>query len=65
MGGAEDPKPIALDTLVYFVGTEIFSWGVPVVLAINLAAFLMMATQTSRNLWRIDHEPGVDGAPRP
>jgi phosphatidylglycerophosphate synthase len=56
---------IALNTFVYFAGTEIFSWGVPVVLALNVAAFLMMAVQTSRNLWRIDVETNVDGAPRP
>ncbi len=56
---------IALNTFVFFVGTEIFSWGVPVVLGLNLAAFLMMATQTSRNLWQIDYDTNVDNAPRP
>ena len=56
---------IALNTFVYFVGTEIFSWGVPVVLGLNLAAFLMMATQTSRNLWQIDYDTNIDNAPRP
>lgn len=55
---------IALNTLVFFVGTAIFSWGVPVVLALNLAAFLMMAIQTSRNLWQIDRDANVDNAPR-
>ena len=55
---------IALNTFVVFAGTDIFSWGVPVVLALNVAAFVMMAAQTSTNLWRIDREANVDGAPR-
>ncbi len=56
---------IALNTFVYFVGTDIFSWGVPVVVALNLVAFLVLAVQTSRNLWQIDYEANVDNAPRP
>jgi phosphatidylglycerophosphate synthase len=56
---------VALNTLVFVAGTEIFSWGVPVVLGLNVAAFLVMAVQTGRNLWRIDFETNVDGAPRP
>ncbi len=56
---------IALNTFVYFAGTAIFSWGVPLILALNVAAFLMMVVQTSRNLWAIDYEANVDGAPRP
>ncbi len=55
---------IALNTFVYFVGTEIFSWGVPVIVGLNLVAFVVMAAQTSQNLWRIDYEANVDGAPR-
>lgn len=55
---------IALNTFVVFAGTDIFSWGVPVVLALNVAAFVMMAVQTSTNLWRIDQDANVDGAPR-
>lgn len=56
---------IALDTLVVVVGTEIFSWGVPLVVALNLVAFAVLTVQSSRNLWRIDYEANVDGAPRP
>ncbi len=56
---------IALNTFVYFVGTEIFSWGVPLIVALNVVAFLTMAVQTSRNLWQIDYEANVDNAPRP
>ncbi len=56
---------IALNTFVYFAGTEIFSWGVPLVVALNVAAFLVLTVQTSKNLWQIDYEANVDGQPRP
>ena len=55
---------IALNTFVAAVGTEIFSWGVPVVVGLNAVALVVLTAQTSRNLWRIDHEANVDGAPR-
>ena len=55
---------IALNTLVAAAGTAIFSWGVPVIVAINLMAFLILAGQTSKNLWAIDYEANVDGNPR-
>ncbi len=55
---------IALNTLVAAAGTAIFSWGVPVIVAINLMAFLILANQTSKNLWAIDYEANVDGNPR-
>ncbi|NNF52961.1 MAG: hypothetical protein HKN03_00820 [Acidimicrobiales bacterium] len=55
---------IALNTFVAAAGTAIFSWGVPVVVAINLMAFLILAGQTSKNLWAIDYEANVDGNPR-
>lgn len=56
---------IALNTFVSIVGTAIFSWGVPMVVALNVAAFVLLAAQTSRELWRIDVEANVDNAPRP
>jgi len=56
---------IALNTFVWLVGTEIFSWGVPVIVGLNVAALLMLAVQTSRNLWQIDYDTNIDGAPRP
>ncbi len=56
---------IALNTLVWWVGTEVFSWGVPVVLVLNLVAFVILAAQTSKQLWKIDYETNVDNAPRP
>ncbi|MGH1505764.1 MAG: CDP-alcohol phosphatidyltransferase family protein [Acidimicrobiales bacterium] len=56
---------IALNTFVVFAGTEIFSWGVPVVVALNVVTFLVLVMQSSRMLWQIDYEANVDGAPRP
>lgn len=56
---------IALNTFVVFAGTDIFSWGVPVILALNVVAFVTMAAQTSRNLWQIDVEADVDGSRMP
>ncbi len=56
---------IALDTVVVFAGTELFSWGVPAVVALNVAALAALAAQTSRTLWAIDREANVDHAPRP
>lgn len=55
---------IALNTFVAFVGTTIFSWGVPLIVAINLIAFAILAGQTSKNLWQIDYEANVDNAER-
>ncbi len=56
---------VALNTFVFFIGTDVFSWGVPVIVALNLVAFVVLAAQTSKNLWRIDYEANVDGQPRP
>ncbi len=55
---------IALNTIVAAAGTAIFSWGVPVIVAINLMAFLILAGQTGKNLWAMDYEANVDGNPR-
>ena len=55
---------IAVNTLVYLIGTAVFSWGVPVVLAVNIAALLMLVWQTSTQLWSLDYEANVDNAPR-
>jgi len=53
---------IALNTFVVFAGTEIFWWGVPLVLALNGVALAILLTQTSKNLWAIDEAANVDGA---
>lgn len=56
---------VALNTFVAFMGTGVFSWGVPAVVALNVAALSVLAIQTSNTLWRVDYEANVDGAPRP
>ena len=56
---------IALNTLVFFTGTGIFSWGVPVILAANVMSFLVMTIQSSRAIWQLDQEANVDDQPRP
>ena len=56
---------IALNTFVVFAGTDIFSWGVPVVLGLNVVSFLVLTVQSSRAIWQIDHEADVDGRSRP
>jgi len=45
---------IALNTFVYFVGESVFWWGVPMVLAINILALVVLVWQTHKNLWAID-----------
>jgi len=35
------------------------------VLGLNIVALVIMAAQTSAQLWRIDYETNVDDAPRP
>lgn len=53
---------IALNTFVYFVGNEVFWWGVPAVLALNVLALTVLTVQTSRTLWGMDKAANVDGA---
>ena len=56
---------IAINTFVYFAGTELFTWGVPVILGLNVAAFALMTIQSSRTLWQLDYEANVHNHPRP
>lgn len=56
---------IAINTFVYFSGTDLFTWGVPVILALNVVAFIVMTLQASRTLWQLDYEANVDNQPRP
>ena len=56
---------IALNTFVFFAGTDLFSWGVPVILGMNAAVLLMMVVQSSKAIWQLDYEANVDGQPRP
>ena len=55
---------VALNTFVFFVGNEVFWWGVPAVLALNVFALVVLVKGTSDNLWRIDREADVDGRNR-
>jgi len=52
---------VALNTLVFFVGNQIFWWGVPVVLALNVLALIVLTHNTSRHLWALDRAANVDG----
>ncbi|MDH3681967.1 MAG: hypothetical protein OEV40_18670 [Acidimicrobiia bacterium] len=45
---------IALNTFVFYAGEEVFWWGVPVVLAVNVLALTVLVWQTHKNLWAID-----------
>ena len=56
---------IVLNTVVTIIGTAVFSWGVPLVVALNAVAFIVLATQASQNIWAIDYEANVDGQERP
>ena len=56
---------IALNTFVFFAGTELFSWGVPVILAVNAVAFLVMTVQSSRTIRQLDYVANVDNQPSP
>lgn len=56
---------VAINTIVFYTGTAILSWGAPLVLGLNVAAFVLMTVQTSRELWQLDYEANVDNQPRP
>ena len=45
---------VALNTLVFFSGTGIFSWGVPAVLGAHVIALVIVAHGVQRTLWRLD-----------
>ncbi len=45
---------IALNTFVYFAGTQVFWWGVPIVLALNIVVMVGLVWQTHKTLWAID-----------
>ena len=45
---------IALNTIVFFAGNEIFWWGVPLVLAGNVVVMTLLVWQTHKQLWAID-----------
>ncbi len=47
---------IALNTIVFFVGTQVLVWGLPLVLALNVVVLLVLVHQTQKRLWFIDQK---------
>ena len=45
---------IALNAIVYYAGNSIFWWGLPVVLAANVAVLVLLTWRTHSRLWAID-----------
>ena len=45
---------IAINTIIYFAGNEIFWWGLPLILALNVVVLVRLAWQSSNQLWAID-----------
>lgn len=45
---------IALNVLIWFVGNEIFWWGLPVVLIGNVIVMVALAWQSHKQLWEMD-----------
>ncbi len=45
---------IALNTFVFFAGPSVFWWGLPLVLALNLAVLVFLVYTTHCKLWAID-----------
>lgn len=45
---------IAVNTFVYYAGPTVFWWGLPLVLAVNVATLVTLAVRTSNRLWTID-----------
>lgn len=53
---------IVLNTFVVIAGTAMFSWGVPVIVALNAAVLAVLVGQTSKNLWQLDYDADVDNS---
>ncbi len=45
---------VALNTFVFFAGTQVLTWGVPVMLGASAIGLAVMAFDTHRSLWAID-----------
>ncbi len=52
---------IAINTILFFTGTDLFSWAVPLTLACNVIAIAFVAWRTQLHLWHVDAEANVDG----
>lgn len=53
---------IALNTFVFFAGTQVLAWGLPVVLGLNLVVLLALVHQTQKRLWAIDKAARLSAA---
>lgn len=45
---------IALNVIVFFTGTGVFSWGVPLILALNVVVLVRLVWETHKTIWAID-----------
>ena len=45
---------IPVAAIVFFAGNEVFWWGVPLILALNVAVLVALVWQTHKKLWAID-----------
>lgn len=45
---------IALNTFVFYAGNQVFWWGVPAILALNLVVMVGLVWKTHKELWAID-----------
>ncbi len=56
---------IAINTVVFFTGTELFTWAVPLALVGHVAAIAFIAWRTQLVLWRFDARANADGTSNP
>lgn len=54
---------IAINTVLFFTGTGLFSWAVPLALVGHVAAIAFIAWRTQLHLWRLDAQADVDRSP--
>lgn len=45
---------IAMNLFIWFAGTDVFSWGVPLILVGNVVVMVGLVWQTHKQLWAID-----------
>ncbi|MGI9596627.1 MAG: hypothetical protein ACR2QK_10730, partial [Acidimicrobiales bacterium] len=53
---------ILINTVLFFTGTALFSWAVPVALIGHVVAIAIVAWRTQLILWQADRAANVDGA---
>lgn len=51
---------VAMNTFVWLFGTNVFWWGIPLVLAVNLVASIVLIARSSKELWHLDKANNVD-----